>query len=608
MPFAVAVLAVVAVAASIGSLVEQNQPFALDVGRYGLIWASSYRLIGLHDIYHAPWFLALLGFLTVSTGLCVWRHTPGMWRESRGFKHHLNADQLARLPVRAQLNIHADLQAQVLVALRAGGWRWRGEGLTISAKKGQVRRLGYIATHLAIVVISVGGLVDANLGLQVKLASGRADPAPMGRPPAELSASSRLRPDAGAFRGAMRLVEGQADQWVSLNLSDGYLLRQLPVTVRLVGFRIETHPGGQPRDFVSDIEINDPAVRSGPVPLRVSMNAPAHHGRLRFYQSGFDDGGSVLRGTWLLRGGVDSRKMQAQVGQPQSILVDGQPQTAEFTGYKPRNLVSPEASASRSWRETFLSGSQAAKRVDLGPSVELRLRDSSGQIQTETVFLRPLTFDGRQYSVFGVMDGQSEQRYLRIPVGSDGTLHDYRQLLGALQDPATTSQLTADAPKVVAQALPLALQQFLNGGFARVGDANTQRVLVELLSRYAMQTWIAQHPEQTPADALTFVSDALLAYSHWAEAGKPPLVQVDEVRPVAASVLQVSEAPGEIIVYAGMALLALGVTLMVLCPERRLWVREVPGGVMFALAAHRPLDGLNEELLAFLDPMRKESV
>ena len=89
MPFAVAILAVVAVAASIGSLVEQNQPFAAQVGDVGLWWATVHARLGVDDVYRAPWFLALLSLMTLSTALCVWRKTPGMWREARTHRAHL---------------------------------------------------------------------------------------------------------------------------------------------------------------------------------------------------------------------------------------------------------------------------------------------------------------------------------------------------------------------------------------------------------------------------------------------------------------------------------------------------------------------------------------
>ncbi|MFG6462056.1 cytochrome c biogenesis protein ResB [Roseateles sp. DXS20W] len=607
MPFAVGVLAVVAIAASIGSLVEQNQPLAADVGRYGLLWATSFRLLGLHDIYHAGWFLALLGFLTFSTGLCVWRQTPGMWREARGFKHHLGAEALRRLPATVELQLSEGQKAQLPTALRAGRWRWVGDGLTLSATKGQLRRLGYVATHLAIVVISVGGLADANLGLQLRLAAGRLHAAPLEQPPSELSPASRLGPDSGAFRGALRLAEGGSGDQASLAVADGYLLRRLPVAVHLRAFRVETHPGGQPSDFVSEIEITDPARPGTAFPLRVAMNAPARYGRLQFYQSGFDDGGSSVRGAWLLQGGLAHQPLQAQVGVSQALLLDGRPLTAELTGYKPRNLVAPDAPATRGWHEAFLSGAQAAQRVDLGPSLELRLRDDAGQTLTETVYVKPVRLDGRAYAVFGLAEASGEARFLRLPIDERGSLGDYRRLLAALADPATLHAFATGAPPVVAQALPHALAQFRRGGLTAVGDASNQRVLIELLSRLALHAWSAEHPGQPPAEGLAFVTDALLAYSHWIEAGKPALLQVDEVTPVAASVLQVSEAPGAAIVYLGMALLALGAALMVLCPERRLWVRESPQGVLIALAAHRPLDGLPDELHAFTQLILKES-
>jgi cytochrome c biogenesis protein ResB len=84
-------------------------------------------------------------------------------------------------------------------------------------------------------------------------------------------------------------------------------------------------------------------------------------------------------------------------------------------------------------------------------------------------------------------------------------------------------------------------------------------------------------------------------------------VKVDAAEPLMATVLQVSHAPGRLVVYAGMACLAAGVILLVLVPERRVWVRAAPqaGRIVVALAAHRagPEAGAElEQVVAALAP------
>ena len=81
MRFAIGILTVVAVASTVGSILEQNQPSAIYVSRYGAVWAAFYSLCGLDDVYHAWWFFGLLGFMALSTGLCVLQNAP--WHVER---------------------------------------------------------------------------------------------------------------------------------------------------------------------------------------------------------------------------------------------------------------------------------------------------------------------------------------------------------------------------------------------------------------------------------------------------------------------------------------------------------------------------------------------
>lgn len=627
MPFAVAILVLVAVAASVGSLVEQNQPYVSHVNSFGVLWADAFVRLGLVDLYHAPWFLLLLGFLTVSTGLCVWRNTPLMLREALSYKQGLSAQQLQRLPQRrewAPSQLPADLRPRLEAGLRAAGYRWRAGSnagsLDLSAKKGMARRLGYVLTHLAIVVISVGGLVDGNLLLQWRRATGQTVPAALDTPSAALDARSRVGTDGGAFRGALRLAPGETGDAVSLNLGDGYLLRSLPVQVRLERFHIDYHPTGQPRDFVSELSVIDEQQPGTVQRLRVSMNRPASYRGLNFFQSGFDDGGTGFDAELLGEGGLQAQPLSGQVGRALSVLANGQGLRLEPDNYRPKHVVAEGDGSGPGLQRAFLSGSQRAGRVDLGPSLELGVRDAAGQRHDLVSYLQPLTLDGRRYFVVTLRGaGEAEPHHLRLPLDAQDSLDAYRQVLGALREPQQRERLlqrfTAslgdrEAARLLRQGLARAYDRFFVGGFpavladldaAQAGPA--RQGLLEMMARLGLLAWRDAAGSQAGEvrEALNFVSDSLLAYSQWVEQGRVPLLRVGAVRPVSASVLQVTHAPGAVVVYAGMALLALGVVLMVLCPERRLWVRTRPdGGLMLTLTAHRPAPGLADELEAWV--------
>jgi len=652
MPFAVAILAVVAVAASIGSLVEQNQPFAAQVGDVGLWWATVHARLGVDDVYRAPWFLALLSLMTLSTALCVWRKTPGMWREARTHRAHLGVRQLSALPHRRTLAVSVApgrWRYALEQTLRQHGfsWAWTEQGgragsaavasalpappalPALSARKGMGRRLGYVLTHLGIVVIGVGGLLDGNLPLQWQRLTGDVVLAPLDASPASLPRESRIGRDGGAFRGALRLAPGETAGAVSVHMGEGQLLRELPVNVRLERFDMPVHPNGQPRDFISELQVSDPATGERRT-LRVSMNKPAQYGALTFYQSGFDDGGSRVQAVLLAQGGLDEQALDVQVGAPQPVLWQGQAIRLEPTAWHPRNIVSAREVEALGLSDAFLQGRATAATRDLGPSLELAWRDASGQLREQTIYRDPIQIDGKPYLVAGTsVSGAAEARavFLRLPLDAQGSLRTYRETLGALRDPARRASLIeevtaplgggADARRLRV-SLAAAVGEFMDGGFRALDTpamddspqhARARRMLVELLSRAALAAWrdaqdaaSAQSGQSAPdvEQGLSFTADALLGYSAWIDAGRPPLLRVAAVSAVDATVLQVTQAPGAGVVYAGMAMLGLGVVLMVLVPERRLWLRGLPDGrVLLALAAHRPMPSLDEELDAW---------
>ncbi len=91
--------------------------------------------------------------------------------------------------------------------------------------------------------------------------------------------------------GTLRLTPGEPVSVIALKSGSHF---DLPFDVNLVKFREEYYPGMSfPRDFISEISINDPA--AGSRKLTVSMNKIGRFEGWRFYQTSFDGkGGSVL--------------------------------------------------------------------------------------------------------------------------------------------------------------------------------------------------------------------------------------------------------------------------------------------------------------------------
>lgn len=95
--------------------------------------------------------------------------------------------------------------------------------------------------------------------------------------------------------------------------------------------------------------------------------------------------------------------------------------------------------------------------------------------------------------------------------------------------------------------------------------------------------------------------DSLRAYSACIEADLPFFFQLNGFKPVNASGLQLTRAPGAMLVYLGCALLALGVCAMYFVRERRLWLWVAPanGKLLIAYTANRDSPALPTEFDAY---------
>lgn len=601
MRFAVAVLCVVALAATIGSVLAQNQPTAEYVGRYGAHWTALFRLAGLTDVYHAPWFLALLGFMATSTALCLWQRTPAMWREMRSFRAQRSRASLLRVPHHAAWPLDRVGASAAHPALRTllanAGFALRheaaGDGWVLAARRGVGRRAGYVLVHGAMVLICVGGLVDGNLPLQWRLWRGEAAPAPLHLAPQDAPPAARLAPGGGSYRAMLTVPEGGAAGSAILAAGDGYLVQPLPFEVHLKRFSLEQHANGQPRDFASEIEIRD---GTRVIPLTLRVNQPATYAGVTLYQSGFDDGGSSV----ALRLGGSVQRLR--IGQQAALLVGDEPVTLEPVELRTANVLARDTLPA-SWRRLARPGERS---IDVGPSVLLRVRDRQGQAEEWLSYQKPFEIDGKRWFVFGRRAaGAAQMQYLRLPADAKGSLDGYRAWSAALNDPAARA---AAAAAVAASSQDPRL-------------AATLRTSAEhLLARYAEAglPGIAQMVETAPEGGAGLVldllrhaaarlapgmprallDDSLLAYSEARAMRLTAPAELEDYTQVQASVLQVTRAPGAGLVYLGAALLGLGVIAMTFIRERRLWLHYDGRSLLLALDANRPSPLLDEEFTA----------
>ncbi len=600
MNLAITLLVVVAVASIIGTVLQQNQPYSNYVLKFGPFWFEVFNRLGLYDVYGAGWFILILGFLILSTSVCLYRQVPGMMREMIRFRTQVRLDSLRgfhqhaewRLPERAP----ADVIAEVIGAFRAGGYRWRvrdhGDHQVAAAMKGGYQRLGYLFTHAAVVVIGVGGLLDGNLWLKLKEWRGEIAVETRDLAARDVPAASRLAPGATpSFRGNVMLPEGRAANFVFLRLRDGFLVQELPFAIELRDFQVEYHATGQPKSFVSQVRIHDEEhLGDQSLDATIRVNHPLTYRGYAIYQSDFGDGGSKLelRAWPLTVSRLEPVDAKGEVGGALKVAGPDGPLGLELDEFRAFNLL-PEPGARPGDR----------KFRNFGPSVGFKLRDAAGEAREYVNYMAPVQLEDRWLFVSGVRARPGEEfTYLHIPADGRNSPERFLRFNARLRDGEGLRALLARAPAPVENPdLRHDLDQvrlnlvglFAQGGFAAVTERaravvpadrlqEATRLYLGILRDTLAEVFLEVLREEgvnleqgvgEREDA--FFNDALSALAVLPLYGSPFYLQLTGFQQVEASGLQVTHSGAASVVYTGFVLLSAGVFLLFYTSHRRLW-------------------------------------
>ena len=640
MRFAISLLVIIAVAAIVGTVLQQAQPYNNYIIQLGPFWFEVFRKLGLYDVYHASWFLLFLTFLVVSLSVCIWRHAPTFTREMKSFREHVSDQSLAAFKHRHEAAITMAPEALASEAqryLETKGYKVkqvaRDDGLLLAAKAGSWNRLGYFFAHASIVLICVGGLMDGNLVFKAQQMLGMKKIETRDIPQSQVPAISRLSPSNPSFRGSVQIPEGSSADVAFLNVADGYLVQDLPFVAALKEFRIEHYSTGQPKSFESDVEIFDHQgnkVREA----TIEVNRPLIHDGIAIYQASFADGGTrlVLQGWNLFAQSASSFPVEGAIHQNTTLASGASEYTLEFVDFRPFNIENMGGEIEEGSGNTMsvLGGSPVSENKHLrnvGPSFQYKLRDARGQAREFSNYMLPLELDGRWYLMSGVRESPNDMfRYLRMPLDAEGSIESFMRLRGALMSSDLRPEIAA---RFARQALPQeawgseledklkfsasqVLALFAEGGFQSLGAfienrvpagereqaASTYLRILELAAFEALQ--LANQQAGLPApesdDATGWlVRDTLNSVSDLFVYGAPIYMQLMSYDEVKASGLQLTRSPGQNVVYLGSVLLTLGVFFMLYVRERRVWLRIRPGHALLAMSSAKQTIDFEQE-------------
>jgi len=607
MSFAVSMLVFLGIASIIGTILKQNEPYENYIIKFGQFWFGFFEKIGLYDVYHSVWFLTILLFLVLSTTLCIIKNTPAILKDFLVFKDSLEERSLLSFThhfviknkkrVNTSKILHYLKQAKFRIKEKS---KENGDVLII-AKKGNYQRLGYILTHIGVVVICLGGLLDGNLIFKAQEIFGYKKIETLDIPASKVPEVSRLGISNTSFRANMTLAEGSSDNVAFVRMKDGYLVQDLPFKITLKDFRINHYSTGMPKSFESDLVISDPEL-SQDITQTISVNHPFTYKGIAIYQSDFQDGGTKL--DIKLRSLFSSNTSQKIDGKIfDKVKLDKDQITYEFNDFKKFNVL-------------HLKEGEKEKPRNVGPSVTYKVRNSSGQAREYLSYQYAMPIDGRTFFISGMRETpQEEFKYLKIPADAKGSIEEFMLFKDALQNKRLIEHVakkmanqsaSADKNKNVKESFEKSVNKlmtlFAQGGFSNIAknidknipDSEKQKAvqtylkIIDIASSEIYKNRFHLADKELNQSRILFIQDALNAYSDMFFYGVPYYFELTSYEQKEASGLQLTKSPGQFWVYLGSLSLVLGIFSMIYLHERKLWLLiKAKGGVILALSSNR---------------------
>lgn len=249
--------------------------------------------LGMLDIYHSWYFLALLGLVSLSIMFVSLDRWPNAWRFYARPYRRTEPHFRASLPVKAQIPVldsETSLQAAergfAKMGLPVERIEDNGE-VSLYSEKHRFAVLAVYIVHASLLLIFLGGIVDGLFG----------------------------------YRGFMRLLNGQTSNSIELRAGSGSTgLQKIPFEIRCDNVGQEAYSDGSPKKYWSDLAIieNGREIRK----KTIVVNDPFVYRGVRIFQASLGQSGKLSKAILVARssGSVPSRKIE--IGLNETVPLD----------------------------------------------------------------------------------------------------------------------------------------------------------------------------------------------------------------------------------------------------------------------------------------------
>ncbi|MDG4813572.1 cytochrome c biogenesis protein ResB [Hydrogenovibrio sp. 3SP14C1] len=598
MNLAVTLLVMLAIASVIGTVLQQNQVFQDYIIKFGPFWTQVFNELGLFHVYGAAWFILVLLFLLISTSVCVSRNGPTFLKEIRQYSEKLSLNAYKHQPHSVTYTPESFETETAQSILKQQGYKTkihqREDGVTVAGLKGRWNRLGYIFTHISIIVICIGALFDSNLLLKYRELTGTLAPETRTVGLDKIPQKSWLGPENFSFRGSVNIAEGQKSDVLFLPYERGFLVQKLPFTIDVKDFRIEYYDTGMPKSFESDIVLSAPDLDK-PIEKTIAVNHPLFYKNYAIYQSSFGDGGSLmkLKVHPLLSPTNNPLTLNTAVDKVEPLKTPMGTYRLELNDFKMFNIVPA------SEEEKAKTGK---KMHNNGPTIIFKVRNDQGKAWEYENYMQPSLQDGRWFFMTGMRTSQAEPfRYLFIPADQQRQKTRFFNFLALINNKNKSQEVLKEAfpqekgvddrtyqlqMRLLNQLMVLFRQKGFNGISLFVQKNVPAKDQPKVKDYYMGQTSLALQTlylnvlKQEKVKELDNISDfnkqwfedAITVINSLPNYGPPMYFELDSFKQIESTGLQITKSPGKDIVYFGSALLIIGVFFLFYVRQKRIWL------------------------------------